>query len=646
MVGQTIGKYRIIDRLGRGGMGTVYRAIDETLHREVAIKVLNTELNDPGVGRRFRAEAVAIARLNHPGIATIYELMQHEGQWLMVIEFVRGETLEAMIAREGPIAPERAAAIVVQVLSALAHAHGMGVVHRDLKPANIMSTTSGATKIMDFGIARVSGTEHLTSAGFMMGTPAYMAPEQVLGGEIDSRTDLYAIGVVLYFLVTATLPFKGDTPMAMAESRIKDLPTPVRAIRPDLPAWFGLVMDRALTRALEHRFQTADEFCEALRRGIAGLPIETAPSLQVPPELVATALPGTMAVLTSAGSGSASGAVPAPPMPAAPAAASGAVAKPATVSNAASQATLPGTLPPDLRPTMLAGTGAAPSVASPDATAAQVPGAISPKKAAAPALNRTGLIAIGAAVLVLAVVAAFMFRRAPSTPPPPAPAEQTGTPTPAPVPAPRESPATPAPQGGTPSAPPVTPPSGADDGRARGTVSVPPAPPPVVPVPPVGTSTPPVPTPTAPGTPSTAAPKSGGREGKGAPAADPVIRYDRLKQLLVKGRSGEERDVLLFFGNGAMSLVAMNDQGAGAVPYKDLVAATYVRAKDPKWDTTLPGPPTNLDVPGGMFRAARHWLVIQTKGSYAILRLEDSNWASIVGAIEARTGIKVARPAH
>ena len=125
-----------------------------------------------------------------------------------------------------------------------------------------------------------------------------------------------------------------------------------------------------------------------------------------------------------------------------------------------------------------------------------------------------------------------------------------------------------------------------------------------------------------------------------------MIRYDRLKQLLVKGRNGEERDVMLFFGSGVISLVAMNDQGAGTVPYKDLVAATYVRAKDPKWDTALPGPPPNLDVPGGMFRAARHWLVIQTKAAYAILRLEDGNWASILATIETRTGVKVARPDH
>src|SRR5262245_41305898 len=207
MIGQNIGKYRVLDRIGRGGMGTVYRAIDETLHREVAIKVLNAELNDPSVARRFRAEAVTVARLNHPGIATVYELFQHEGQWLMVMEFVRGETLEGLVTRKGPLPHAEAVDLCMQALAALAHAHSLGVVHRDLKPANIMFTESGAVKVMDFGIARVVGTEHLTSAGFMMGTPAYMAPEQVLGEDIDARADLYAMGVVLYHLLTAQLPF-------------------------------------------------------------------------------------------------------------------------------------------------------------------------------------------------------------------------------------------------------------------------------------------------------------------------------------------------------------------------------------------------------------------------------------------------------
>ena len=179
MVGQNVGKYRVLDKIGRGGMGTVYKAVDETLHREVAIKVLNAELNDPEVAKRFRSEAITVARLSHPGIATIYELFEHGSEWLMVMEFVRGETLENMIARMGPLSAQRAAEFCMQALAALAHAHSMGVVHRDLKPANLMVTENGTIKVMDFGIARVSGGEHLTNAGFMMGTPSYMAPEQV-----------------------------------------------------------------------------------------------------------------------------------------------------------------------------------------------------------------------------------------------------------------------------------------------------------------------------------------------------------------------------------------------------------------------------------------------------------------------------------
>src|SRR5690606_6253380 len=212
MVGQDIGKYRVLDRVGRGGMGTVYRAIDETLHREVAIKVLNAELNDPEVARRFRSEAITVARLSHPGIATIYELFQHDGEWLMVMEFLRGETLEHVIGRLGRLAPERAAGLCMQSLAALAHAHSMGVVHRDLKPANVMLEHAGDIMIMDVGSARVSVTEHLAIVGLMMGTPAYMAPEQLMGHESDARSDPYALGVVRFRLITGQLPFRGDSP--------------------------------------------------------------------------------------------------------------------------------------------------------------------------------------------------------------------------------------------------------------------------------------------------------------------------------------------------------------------------------------------------------------------------------------------------
>ena len=238
MIGTTVGKYRIVDKLGRGGMGTVYKAVDQTLDREVAIKVLNPDLTDADVLKRFRAEAVTLARLNHPGIATIYELHhQQDDELLMVMEFVRGETFHDLADRLGPLAPPQAAHLCMQVLDALGHAHRGGVVHRDLKPANLMITDGGAVKVMDFGIARVLGSEHFTHGGYMMGTPAYMAPEQVLGREIDGRADLYSVGVVLYRLLTGHLPFKADTAISMVQMQISEPPTPIVTFRPDLPAW-------------------------------------------------------------------------------------------------------------------------------------------------------------------------------------------------------------------------------------------------------------------------------------------------------------------------------------------------------------------------------------------------------------------------
>ena len=288
MVGQTIGKYRVESRIGRGGMGTVYRAVDETLHREVAIKVLNSELNDPEVARRFRAEAITVARLSHPGIATIYELFEHDGQWLMVMEFVKGETLERLVERAGPLSAERAADLTMQALAALGHAHALGVVHRDLKPANLMLTESGAVKIMDFGIARVSGSEHLTNVGFMMGTPAYMAPEQVLSQEVDSRADLYAIGVVIYRLTTGRLPFKGETPFALAQSQVNDPPTPIRLARQGLPEWLEQVITVALAKSPGDRFQSAQDFYTTLQRCLAGLPMTMPPDVSAPTGMMLT----------------------------------------------------------------------------------------------------------------------------------------------------------------------------------------------------------------------------------------------------------------------------------------------------------------------------------------------------------------------
>ena len=303
MIGTQVGKYKVTQRLGRGSMGTVYRAVDETLHRDVAIKVLNTELTDPDALRRFKAEAVAIARLNHPGIAKIFELFQHGDQWLMAIEFVQGETLEQLVGRSGPVPVDQSVGLVMQALDALDHAHRMSVVHRDLKPANLMVAGS-RLKVTDFGIARVAGSEHLTSAGLRMGTPGYMAPEQVMGEETDARADIFAMACVLYYLVSARLPFEGETPLAQAQARMSNNATPLRSHRPDLPMWLDAALARALEREPARRFQTAIEFRDVLSAGLERKLTPAPAENAVPAHLMETALPGSMPVpSTSLGAG-------------------------------------------------------------------------------------------------------------------------------------------------------------------------------------------------------------------------------------------------------------------------------------------------------------------------------------------------------
>ncbi len=264
MVGKTFGKYRIVEKIGRGGMGIVYRGVDETLDREVAIKVISPELVDEALVRRFRAEAQTLARVNHPNIAAVYDLFRDDDQLLMVMELVRGQSLEQFLERSGPLTVNRAAALIAQVLDALGHAHAAGIVHRDLKPANLMLTDTGIVKVMDFGIARVSGTERMTSDGLMVGTPAYMAPEQVRGEEVDGRTDLYAAGVVFYRMLTGKLPFKADTAVAMIQSQLSDPPTPARQVRADLPEWLDVVLARVLAKRPSERYQSAEAFRRAL----------------------------------------------------------------------------------------------------------------------------------------------------------------------------------------------------------------------------------------------------------------------------------------------------------------------------------------------------------------------------------------------
>ena len=266
--GQTVGKYRILERLGSGGMGTVYKAFDETLEREVAIKVLNRGLTEPAILKRFRAEATTLAKLNHPAIATIHDLFACGGELLIVLEFVRGETLEALAERSSPLPLAQAVPIIDTVLSALAHTHGAGIAHCDIKPANVMVAPNGDVKIMDFGTARAQGAGR-GAASYLLGTPAYMPPEQLLGHELDGRTDLYAVGALFYRLVTGALPFRADNAIESMRKQISDAPTPVFAHRPDLPGWCDRIVQRALAKSPADRFQTAEEFRGVLREAVA-----------------------------------------------------------------------------------------------------------------------------------------------------------------------------------------------------------------------------------------------------------------------------------------------------------------------------------------------------------------------------------------
>jgi hypothetical protein len=240
--------------------------VDQTLGREVAIKALNPDLAETDNLKRFRAEATILARLNHPDIATIYELFHSGTELLMVMELICGETLEQLSNRIGPMPPARAAYFLDRLLSALDHAHRAGVVHRDMKPANVMVTGEGGVKIMDFGVARMRDAEHVTIDGFVVGTPAYMAPEQVLAHEVDGRADLYSLGVVFYRLLTGTLPFNADTPAGQLHQQITESPAPLDHHRADLPGWCDAIVERALQKAPADRFQNAGEFRDALRR--------------------------------------------------------------------------------------------------------------------------------------------------------------------------------------------------------------------------------------------------------------------------------------------------------------------------------------------------------------------------------------------
>jgi predicted Ser/Thr protein kinase len=265
MIGSQIGSYKILDKLGEGGMGVVYKAVDTSLDRVVAIKALSAELaHNPDLEKRFRAEAKAQANLNHTNIATLYAFLVQDGGAWMVMEYIEGESIADMISRRGVIPWQEAIPVFKQALLGIGYAHRMGIVHRDIKPSNIMVNRAGIVKVMDFGIAKVMGNRGMTRTGTQMGTAYYMSPEQVLNRGVDIRSDVYSLGVTLYEMLTANVPFTGDTDFEVMQAHMQTPPPLPTRFYPYIPKGIENAILHAMEKEQAGRFQTVEEFGAAL----------------------------------------------------------------------------------------------------------------------------------------------------------------------------------------------------------------------------------------------------------------------------------------------------------------------------------------------------------------------------------------------
>src|SRR5580692_7548900 len=269
--GASVGPYQIEGPLGKGGMGQVYRARDTRLGRPVALKFLSDEtVANAAVLERFRREAQAISTLNHPNVCTVYDIGEHSGRPYLVMELMEGQTLKERNA-ERPFSNEELLAVAIPILEALEAAHASGIVHRDIKPGNIFLTRQGAVKILDFGLAKSAGStpgveESLTAPGTTVGTVSYMSPEQARGQAVDARSDLFACGAVLYEMATGTLPFAGDGWAATIEAVMNRTPRPARELKRDLLPEIERVIDRALEKDSQARYQSAADMRADLMR--------------------------------------------------------------------------------------------------------------------------------------------------------------------------------------------------------------------------------------------------------------------------------------------------------------------------------------------------------------------------------------------
>jgi eukaryotic-like serine/threonine-protein kinase len=652
MIGQTLATYRLVEKLGEGGMGEVYRALDEMLDRDVALKMLKPELaRRQSTVDRFRAEAITLAKLDHPGIARIHGCSVHDDRWFIVMEFVRGETLLAHLARYGRLTWMEAVPIVCQLLDALEYAHRRGVIHRDMKPANVLMSDEGGVKVTDFGIARVLGTERATRTGHIVGTLEYMSPEQVRGEEVDGRSDLYAVGILLFELLTGRVPFKGGAEYEVLTQHLQAPIPSVHKVVPDLPAWFDEVLQRALAKSPADRYPSAAAFQVALEGYAAAEPAMRIRATRLANSVMDAAVIGTTGALPRATD-------PQAVFPTLP----GPQTAPTVLNPKGLGAGAPTRLEANMATTRLAASGAVaaagaagppalpPGLPPPAVPPPVLPPLGPPSVDAAPTRRTRGLGISGrqiaaagaiAAVLLAAVVIGigrYLWRNPVTTTPtgatveapPPVVRPETAVDGPPPEAA---EPTGPADVGPTPDpAPIVRTPEAATSGASR------PAPGPTAPaaaapaadLPPT-TTTAPTPTPAPAPLPAPTAPRA-----EAAP-----IDIEEVALVTLAGDDVEEREIVLRFESERVVLVdADSETAVRALPYRSLADATYARTRRPvvKADRDR-----GVAKGGGLFRRTPHWLTLEGAGAPIMLKVDGDDIDRVLSLIESRSSARVER---
>lgn len=596
MVGTIVGTYRLEERIGDGGLGAVYRAVDTASGKEAAFRMFAKEVcADAMLADRLRAMAPSLKKLNHPNIAAFFELVSLGGDLALFLEFVPGVPLDKVLEPAGRLDTSVAVSCAVQVLRALEFAHGAGVLHHALRPGNVMVTRQGTVKVLDFGIGHAFGANRKTREDRLLTVLAYLAPEQIQNQPGDARADIYSVGVLLYELLTGKRPFDHKTEFALRQAHLSEPPAAPRGIVPGLPEWLDQAVLRALAKNPASRYQNATEFRAVL---------EAALGLSTSREAAIVRQRDGAYVETFAA---------APPLPPPPKAAGGA---------------------PGLEETVMANTapgGAAAASAPARPSSTPTPAAHTGRPARRPIVFAALLIV----VLALAASGAYFWMRGPASSQLDviAPAVEETAAVAAPPAAVTELPTdeAPAAAGATPTVPASPPPPAAAAGRPAASAAPqadrsPAAKPAAAskretPSPPAQVLAVPPPTPSP--APVTDAPPLAKVQ------TAPDVTFRKVKLVTQAGSSEKSTDVVLLFGGDRLSVTP--DGGGAAlrtVPYAEITAASYSKAQKRRL---------------GFIRSSQHLLELETAGEPLLLRLDKDNFEPILGAIEARTGQVVSR---